>query len=64
MQIVPSAQGQQVGEYIKAIKELRPDLYSAQVLNYTEEEIHLGILTAIADYKKELRDQKNVQSNE
>lgn len=64
MQIVPSAQGQRVGEYIKAIKELRPDLYSAQVLNYTEEEIHLGILTAIADYKKELRDQKNVQSNE
>ena len=64
MQLVPSAQGQRVGEYINAIKELRPDLYSAQVLNYTEEEIHLGILTAIADYKKELRDQKNVQSNE
>ena len=42
-------------EYIKAIKELRPDLYSSQVLNYTEEEIHLGILTAISEYNKKVR---------
>lgn len=55
MQLVPSAQGQRVGEYINAIKELRPDLYSSQVLNYTEEEIHLGILTAISEHNKKVR---------
>lgn len=55
MQLVPSAKGERVGEYIKAIKERRPDLYSEAVLNYTEEEISLGILTAIMEHNKEVR---------
>ena len=55
MQLAPSAKGERVGEYIKAIKERRPDLYSEAVLNYTEEEISLGILTAILDHNKEVR---------
>ena len=55
MQLVPSAKGERVGEYIKAIKERRPDLYSKEVLEMTEEEIHLGILTAISEHNKEVR---------
>lgn len=55
MQLVPSAKGERVGEYIKAIKDRRPDLYSKEVLDMTQEEIHLGILTAILEHNKEVR---------
>ena len=55
MDLVGSAQGPRVGEYIQAIKDRRPDLYSETVLSYTEEEINLGILTAILDHNKEVR---------
>ena len=55
MQLVPSAKGERVGEYIKAIKDRRPDLYSKEVLDMTQEEIHLGILIAILEHNKEVR---------
>lgn len=55
MQLAPSAKGERVGEYIKAIKDRRPDLYSKEVLDMTQEEIHLGILTAILEHNKEVR---------
>ena len=64
MNLFSNIDGLTVGKYIEVLKERRPDLYSEAILNMTEEEVHLAILTTISDYKKELRDQKNVQSNE
>lgn len=60
MNLFSNIDGLTVGKYIEVLKERRPDLYSEAILNMTEEEVHLAILTTISDYKKELRDQKNV----
>lgn len=60
MSLFKDIDGKTVGKYIDILKERRPDLYSEAVLNMTEEEVHLAILTTINEYKKDTKDTSNV----
>lgn len=60
MSLFKDIDGKTVGKYIDILKERRPDLYSETVLDMTEEEVHLAILTTINEYKKDTKDTSNV----